>query len=249
MIRKFPISAGLVQDDQTILGNFIEWFGALFGIVMALVLVQVWSRHSQVNDELDKEADALTLLIKICRWLPDSSFKQRVAVNVKTYCEVMIKTQTRDAKDNQYAIAPLNQLHRDMGKLLIDSSFPEPLIGELLRLINEVIDTRGDRLAHIKDRIPTPLWWLIFGTSMVWLFAFYTLQIENPRLATFVTGGSLLTVSALLFLIKDIDEHAGGFWRAQFEHFFEPRQESEKLLNEIPSETIGPSDNVTKIGH
>lgn len=232
-MRINPLAMSLDENDNTILGNFIEWFGAIFGILIALVLVESWAKHSQINEELDKEADALTLLLKSSRALSDHALQEQMATRIRDYAEQTKEAGVEDSKDRQEAIQLLDELHRDIVSILRDKSTPTPVMSEHLRLIHDVIDVRCDRIAHIQDRLKTPLWLVIFFTSAIWLFAFFTLQINSDVLAIFITGGALFTVSILLLIIKDIDGHRNGVWKANFDAFNAPIQEAETLLMEI----------------
>lgn len=37
-----------ILDDQLI-GNFIEWFGILFSVMLGLIVVQVWAKYNVVD--------------------------------------------------------------------------------------------------------------------------------------------------------------------------------------------------------
>ena len=255
IFRLFPISSNLPTNDNDILGGFIEWFGALFGIILALVLVQVWAKHSQINEEIDREADALTLLVKTCNLLPYADAKERVAQRVKTYAEKVKNRGLKDKKNHSAAEDPqqreiveaLDSLHRSIGEIVTNPAYPHGMGGELLRLMNDVIDNRGDRLSHVHDHVPKPMWQMIMGTSTVWLTAFFALHIDNDLLAMFITGGALFTVSAILFVINDIDNHVGGFWYANFTSFNVPIEETEKVLKEIQEEPAAHRDHPPRI--
>jgi len=231
--RISPFTTNLSSGDVNILGNFIEWFGAIFGILIALVLVETWAKHSQINEELDKEADALTLLLKSCRALNNVETQEQLATRIRDYATQTKQANVDDDKNRSEAIQLLDELHRMVVAILRDKSTPVPVASEFLRLIHEVIDTRGDRIGHIQDRLKTPLWLAIFATSMIWLFAFFALQITNDLLAIFITGGALFTVAILLLIIKDIDGHRSGVWKANFDAFEIPIREADTLLQEI----------------
>jgi hypothetical protein len=233
IFRLFPLSSN--PNDNTIISGFLEWFGVLLGIIMGLVLVEVWARHSQVNEDIDKEADGLTLLIKTCRFFHDSSCQKRIADSVINYVQNVMNAGIFDHQTRRETVKALDQLHRVVGEMLINPICGQTIAGELLRQLNIVIDMRGDRLSHIKEHVRLPLWLLILGTSLVWLFAFFTLYIENDLIAIFINGGALFTVSGILFIIKDIDNHETGSWRANFDSFQTPLDEANLLLNEIGS--------------
>jgi len=209
------------------------------------MLVEVWTRHSQVNEELDKEADALTLLLKTCVLHNDSAYMTRIAESIKAYATHVEQKRTSDRDDCIDTVGALDNLHHIVGEMVIDRKGNDVLEKELLRLVNDVIDTRGDRLAHLGEHVPDKMWALILCTSSVWFLAFFMLRIQHDVIAVLITGGTLFTVTAVLLVIKDIDNHEGGTWFAHFDVFKMPVREAQKVLDSL-AEQDGSSPSGAK---
>ena len=88
---------------------------------------------------------------------------------------------------------------------------------ELLRLINETIDVRGDRISHSTIRMPMSVWYLSLIASTIWVLPFLGLKFDNRDLGFVITFGVVWVVVALLAVIKDLDDPFDGDWKIDAE--------------------------------
>jgi hypothetical protein len=87
------------------------------------------------------------------------------------------------------------------------------ITSELIREFNDVIDLRGDRISHSKQRIPTPVWGISLASSILWVAPFYALSFKNDLIAIILEGGVTAIVVAILVIIKDLDDPFEGTWK------------------------------------
>jgi hypothetical protein len=52
----------LTSSDYNNITQFIEWFGVPYGLLLALVLVNVWTQFDTVDRSFDREVDAIVNL-------------------------------------------------------------------------------------------------------------------------------------------------------------------------------------------
>jgi hypothetical protein len=221
------------EHDTNIIGNFIEWFGVLYGVLLALVVVEVWQKFSVLNKEIDREADALVLLLKNVRFLKDKMKIKQIGQCVLEYANLILDTSKSYSFNNPQVAKKFDEIHNEVGDILKIDSCPLPLSIQIIYHINEAIDIRGDWIAHAKERMPVALRVLIFLTSIIWVLGFFGLNIESDTLALMLCGTATFTVSTILFIIIDLDDPKGGVWGAQFESFEVLKNEAEKILNEL----------------
>ena len=229
----------ICDTDSQIIGGFIEWFGVLYGLLLAMLLVEVWTNFNRVVEEIDKEADALQMLHWTAQCLRQEGAAQRISETILGYVDVVldaggIETQTQRwmAEDRVKA------LHRVVAQAITDSEHVA-LCTELLARINEARDTRGDRLAHARNRIPPVLWSALIVTSVIWLLAFFGLRIQSYVVSFLVVGGAVLVVVLLLLIIHDLSHHFSGVMVAEFEPFQTLRDNLNTALMEVERRVSG----------
>ena len=49
--------------DKQLAVNFVEWFGVLYGFLLPTILVRVWEQFDNIDNVLDREADAVKSLV------------------------------------------------------------------------------------------------------------------------------------------------------------------------------------------
>lgn len=220
------------DEDASIIGNFIEWFGVLYGVLLALVVVEVWQKQSLVNNEIDREADALVLLLKTMRFLDDNNKIEEVTKRIAEYTDIIFKFKNTYDFETSEASDKLDEIHKEVGSILKSDRCPLPLSIQIMYHINDAIDTRGDWIAHAKDRMPKTLRILIFFTSIFWVLGFFGLNIKSDTLALMLCGAATFTVLSILFIIIDLDDPKGGVWGAKFDSFEVLKKEAEKILEQ-----------------
>lgn len=221
------------KEDADILGNFIEWFGVLYGVLLALVVVEVWQKFSLLNKEIDREADALVLLLKNIRFLDDKLKIKQIAQRVLEYSKIMLQIEKTYAFNDSKASTKLDEIHQEVGGILKSEKCPLPLAIQIIYHINDAIDIRGDWIAHAKERMPAALRILSIFTSIIWVLGFFGLNIKSDILAFILTGAATFTVLTILFIIIDLDDPEGGVWGVEFESFEILKDEAEKLMRDL----------------
>ncbi|MFZ5518543.1 MAG: hypothetical protein ACOY90_18075 [Candidatus Zhuqueibacterota bacterium] len=220
------------ENDSAIIGNFIEWFGVLYGVLLALVVVEVWQRHSLVNNEIDREADALVLLLKTTRYLQDKKKVLAIAKLIYDYSRIMLRAKHPRQYSNPKVNSKLDEIHREIGSVLQDDRIPLPFSLEMMRYINDAIDIRGDWMSLVRERMPKGIWVLLLFTSVWWVLGFFGLNIENFTIAFTLCSVATFTVSAIIFIVNDLDDPISGLWKTRFESFDILRKEAKNLLEQ-----------------
>lgn len=219
------IDEQIPESDRGVIGNFIEWFGVVYGVTLALVVVEVWKNFTMINNEVDREADALVLLLRTVSYLNDPNALKAFASRLREYTDLILQ----NSKNADEAKQKLDEVHEWIGNTINDEQTPPILASEMIRLINEAIDLRGDRLAHERERIPKAFWSIVIIASILWLICFFGLKIEKVYIAFFICGSATFIVASLLFIIADLNQPSEGFFRISFEPFEVLREELNRV--------------------
>lgn len=206
-----------ISDAQVVRG-FVEWFGVLFGLVIAFVLVEAWTNFNRVVEEIDQEADAWQMLDWSSRILGDD-FSKPISKAIKSYAEITLEAKGQGEKDLQFRQA-VQQLYQHIGPV-IKNVENIPVGIELMKRLNEALDTRGDRIQHAENKVPRLLWMMLIISTAVWLMAFFGLGIENPLLAIAIVGSAVFLVTFLMYIIRDLGRPFEGEMVADFSSFQE----------------------------
>ncbi len=229
-ILPFLSRLGLRDDDYKNIQQLIEWFGVPYALLLALVLVNVWKQFDETDRAFDREADAILALYNTFLLVSNKRLEKDVATNMIGYIKHVkdyYSEECEDKKSHYRNIGDefLNQIRKLIGDL-IKKRGNKVLTAELLRLVNELIDDRGDRLAYSKQRMPKPVLFLSLIASFLWLAPFFVLKFSDFFVGIFLVAGVTLVVVSIILIVWDLDNPFGGTWVIHLDSW-------EELLNKI----------------
>lgn len=209
----------ITENDYENIKQFIEWFGVPYGLLMALVLVNVWTQFDQTDRAFDREADALLSFYNTSRMVLNKKIKNDINKALAHYIKHVNDHFSDEFNSKSFKHQGdniLNEIREQIGKIIKGKNNKE-LGVELLKLVNELIDDRGDRLSYSKQRMPSTVMSLSLITSFLWLAPFFFLNFENIWMEIFFLAGVTLTVVSILLIILDLDSPIGGTWGVNLE--------------------------------
>ena len=198
--------------------NFSTMESAMLGL-LALMLAFTFSmaltRFEARRDAVLTEANAIGTTALRARLLPEPQRSETLKLlreNVQIRLEI-VKSGTSLA-DHTPAVVRSNALQEALWQqakamTAIDRE-PVPT-GLFIQSLNEMIDDQGKRLSALRNRIPNSVLITLFGiVAVAGAFASYgnARDVERTRLPIYVM---VLLVSAVIFLIMDLDRPSAGF--------------------------------------
>lgn len=224
--------------DQTNIAAFIEWFGVPYGLILALVLVNVWTQFDAADRAFDREADSVLTLHNTLLLISSKSLKIEFGEKLKSYVKLVRRfyfenqenTKTINYQPEVTEESLLKDIRNMIGQLLHDEK-DHGLALELLRLINWLVDNRGDRVSRARQRLPLPIRYLSFVASIAWIVPFYSLEFSRREVGAFFISVVTIVVVSILLIIVDLDNPIGGAWGVQLDSWEELEKEIEKEHN------------------
>ncbi len=218
----------LPQNDQQVIQNFIEWFGVPYGLLIALVLVNVWNQFDRIDREFDREADAISMLYETVLLIDDDNqkltkCKQEITQKIIGYVNHVAKNYSHEHTDSVVRNIGDNFLKgiREVVKQVIHGKEKETVCTELLHQLHEAVDVRGDRISHSSQRMHGTLWVLSFAASVLWVIPFNMLNFENIWMGYVMLFGVTFVVVGLLAVIWDLNDPFGGAWKINIDSWKE----------------------------
>jgi Protein of unknown function (DUF4239) len=210
--QKFDRLLGLSEETNDLVGHFLSFTGAFYGIMLGLVAVGAWETFNAANDSVDREASAMAALYHDVMQLPAPT-DGRGQVLLREYATRVIADewpQQRQGISPQAGERPLRALGVEIGMTPTSTPNASLLLGEALGQYNKLLEARRARLQTIGEGLPPSLWAVIIlgaliNVSMTWL-----LSIKNPRLDLTVNILMALTLGSVLAFIIAMDNPYRG---------------------------------------
>ncbi len=211
-----------LPTDQNLLQNFIEWYAVFYALALSVILGETWRRHNKITSEIDREADALKLLLQTGKMFPDKRLFGSLLVQVYAYAKCILELQIQDdrSKSSSY---PLIQSIRNCVDRMIqkDDNAQECLKSELLHQYCEAYDARGDRFDLIRQAMPTHIWFILGAFSFAWLWGFLWLEFKEGslNLQRYILGCTTFSISYLFYAARSLNDPRKGSWKLTFMPF------------------------------
>ncbi len=218
ILAQNQLSETLSLADQNLLQNFIEWYAVIYTIILSVIIGQAWRKYIRVNNEIDREADALVLLVQTARMFKDEYLSSALFLAVKRYVKCLILLQSKDRRTNGELREKLRAI-REYVVLLMQSETDDCLKSDLLYQYNEVYDARGDRFDLIEQKLPNHTWIIFIIASLVWLWGFLWLNFESTNFKFYILGSTIFTLSYLFYVARDLNDPTTGNWKMKFTSF------------------------------
>lgn len=266
----YPIFA--TSDDREFSKGFVEWFGVFYGFLLPMLLIRAWEQLDSADREFDREADAIKVLLEDILLLDDKNFldfKKTMIAELDGYVQHIlsnykIEHRTRDIELKIRGDAMLQGIRTNYKELIYrgggeKASQLEPVTTELLDRLNDVIDTRGDRISIFGQRLFESLKIVAIVTSLIWLIPFYFLAFQHGLFGSILKLAVTFLIIFVLTIINDLDEPFFGTWKIHIASWMDVQKEIQSSLASLqqvpvlqPVEQEAPTAPVTeekKISH
>jgi len=210
------------DDDQTLLQNFLGWFAAIYALASGAIIGQSWAKLNKLNSEIDREADALALLVRTAKMCAHSDLAKSLSLAVRVYVAQLRILNVHDNRFNSETYNAMKEIYNCLHRIIADDKDTKDCIkSELLHQYSEAYDARSDRFDLVDQRVPRHIWWILAGSSLAWLWGFFWLKIDAASLSIFTLLCMLFFLTYTFGLARDLDNPLTGFWRIKFTAFKE----------------------------
>ncbi|MEW6406910.1 MAG: DUF4239 domain-containing protein, partial [Chloroflexota bacterium] len=226
-------------------GNFIEWFGVLYGFLLPLILVRAWEQFDAIDREFDKEADTVKTFYEDVNLLGGETIDRKsILESLLVYVNHVIENYPREADNRTLQTKGDDHLKkvREEYFKIVHSTFitrkeGEILATELLHQLNAIIDIRGDRIGLCNQRLFESLRFVALIASVIFVVPFYFVKFNQTYgiLDSFLVFGVIFLVIFILSTIEDLDEPFYGSWRISIDPWNRLQEEIASLLNPPPA--------------
>ena len=227
--RKVPLP---VHETQHEVGGFIIGvMGAIYAVLLAFVVVAVWDEFSDAKLAVESEANHINDLARMAQGFNPAT-RQLVLEGLRTYARAVVDeewdTMSR-GQPSQRAQAAMEDIWRIYTGVEPQGGRESLLFAESLDRLNELSNSRRQRLFISKDDIPGLIRILLWGGGFIVLAFTYFFGVKSVRSQALMTAALAGEIAFILFLVVALDNPFHGDVRVSPE----PVQQ---VLERIPKE-------------
>ena len=213
----------VTDEDEGPKGIFFNMAGVLYAVLLAFVVVIVWSDFVDAGQTSHQEVTRISNLARDAAGFPPDT-RDRLRERLTTYAEAVAgpewETMAR-GESSPVAVRAYEAIWDEYYRLQPTNSREEAFYGESISRLNELGENRRIRLLSSRATVPTPMWLLLvagFIITVGWTYLFKTATLATH----IISVGSIATLTGfVLFLIYALQHPFTGSVQISPEPFLE----------------------------
>lgn len=198
------------QHSNEVAGFFFGALSLIYSLILAFVIVAVWTNYDDLNKTIEKEADKLNSILAHSENLPEN-FRKPLVCALTAYCyQVIHKEWEMQKPEEPHHPSAIPALRTTLLSLEPQTKAEENVYAVMDDDLSCISDLRRARLDHTRSRVPGLIWFILkAGSVMLVLFSyfFYTASENLKRLYIFFLSSS---IAMNLFLVYTLDHPFSG---------------------------------------
>ncbi|MEU3772351.1 DUF4239 domain-containing protein [Streptomyces sp. NPDC032472] len=209
--RRFPHLAG--GEHNEMVGVALGMFGAIYGIILAFVVVTLWTQLENTQTTVATEATDLALIVRSAEAFPPAD-RARVEHAVGEYVHSVVEVQwplMREGRPSYDATAEQTHgLYKALQAYEPTGHRSETFYDEAAGRLNDVAAQRRARIDMASTSLPTLLQVLVYGGALVILPLTFLFGLRSLRMQLLFVSAVAALIGFSLLLVMVLDRPFAG---------------------------------------
>ena len=218
--------------DAEVSSQMLGVVAALFGLLLAFIIVIAYENYSDAQSNVTGEADALAAIVRDSGAFQPTE-RDRVRASIGAYVQTVVDEEwprMREGNDSAQAWADVNRIFATLQRLDPKSPSAVAFYDDSVRQLNVALDARRNRLDDAGGGLPWVIGALLFVGSLV--IVGYAILIGSRSFwfhaigagaIALIIGMSLVVLVALIYPFSgDLAIDPGPFQNGSLAEFFGP---------------------------
>lgn len=215
VVRRF-VKLDRLRTNNEVAGFKFATVGVIYAVLLAFVVIVVWQKFDTAGSYVAREAAASVTVYRLTRGL-DDEHGAAIRKALTDYLDAVINQDwpaMEHGKASRASSVAMGNLYHTVIRFHADPS-ESVVLGELLRQVDVLSQTRRDRVVAANDTVPPVLWAVLIGGAILTVCFTFFFGTDNLWAQAMMTGAlALLTFSGLLAIVA-IDQPFGGSVRVK----------------------------------
>ncbi|MCX4629330.1 MULTISPECIES: bestrophin-like domain [unclassified Streptomyces] len=209
--RRFPHLAG--GEHNEMVGVALGMFGAIYGIILAFVVVTLWTQLENTQTVVATEATDLALVVRSAEAFPPAE-RARVERAVGDYVHAVVDVQwplMRVGKPSYEATSEQTHgMYQALQAYEPTGTRSETFYGEAASRLNDVAAQRRARVTMAETSLPVLLQVLVYGGALVILPLTFLFGLRSLKMQLLFVSAVAALIGFSLLLVMALDRPFAG---------------------------------------
>lgn len=228
--RRFPKLADGEHNDMV--GVVLGMFGAIYGIILAFVIVTLWTQLEATQSVVAAEATGAAVIVRDAAAFPDEA-ENRVKEAVSAYVHRVVEVQwplMRKGEMTLYSGEQLQGIYDALQSYEPVTETQKTFYGQAATSLDDLAAQRRARLTMANQELPLLLQVLVFGGALVILPLTFLYGTRNKKMQLLFGAAVAGLIGFSLLLVVVLDRPFAGdlsvspelFKQGKLEQFWKP---------------------------
>jgi len=196
------------QRHNDVASSIFNRAGAIYGIMLAFVVIVLWQQYNMAKDNASKEVTEAIELYRDLSLYPDQKQVKKAAISLLDFVKVVIEDEypaMARLEMSRKTDQALDRLWADIQRIKPENRHEVILYGKILRDCESLSKLRSERLLEMESNLPGIVWGaLIVGAFVTILYAIL-LGAEKLWLHATLTAMFAIIIATTFFLIIELN--------------------------------------------
>lgn len=207
-LTKSLISSQVKRDHYEVISTIFARTAAMFGILLAFVVVMLWQEYQLAGERALKEGNIAIDLYRDLMFYPDKAEVNNATLSFLRFVKSVVEdeypamAQLKKSKKTQEAI---NELWLNIAIIKPKTTQEQALYSKMLRNLESIVDLRRSRLGKMDSSVPDILWAVIIIGAMVTIFLATLIRAEKFWMNALAISMIVILIANTIFLAIELD--------------------------------------------
>jgi len=214
LVRK-AVGPDILACHNDVAGFIYGVIGVVYAVLLGFTAIMVWEQFRNAQEEVEREADALADLYRDAQTFPPD-VRDEVAVRVRAYARAVIEKEwpaMAQGESNAETWEEYQRLWRTYHEFMPQNDQQHAWYAEAIRALNELGDSRRDRLLRVRVGLPTVIWSVLLAGGVVTIGFTFLFGTRNAWAQGLMTASLALTIGVVLLSIIALEHPFAGISR------------------------------------
>jgi hypothetical protein len=212
MRQRFDRWMQLNDKTNSVVGYFLSFTGAFYGIMLGLVAVGAWETYNSSSEAASREAAVVATLYRNVSYLP-SPHDGRAQVYLRTYAWDVINLEWPEQQQGKTPYSARRSLEKLVAE--INTTAPATPSEEIAThnsaaQLNNLLEVRRYRVEASDQGLPGSLWIVIAGGALINIIMTWMLSVKSERLDIIINLSMAVLLGGVLSFIIAMDNPFRG---------------------------------------
>jgi Protein of unknown function (DUF4239) len=216
LVRR-SVTLSTLESHNQVAGYIYGVVGVVYAVLLAFIVIVVWQQHTQVQTQVEREANQLGDLYRNTRVFPEE-VRTRLQNQIRAYSRIVVEKEwpaMAKGETSPDAWVAINQLWRGYQQVEARNDHERLWYAKSIDQLEQLGDYRRLRLLSNRAGVPVLMWVVLLATGIITIGFSFFFGTPNSSAQALMTAALSATIGFVLFLIWDLNHPFAGLVRVE----------------------------------